>query len=90
MEKILSIVVAAYQAADFLIKGIPTFMDERVMSDIEVMIVDDGSTDDTAEAADRLGRQYPDTVVVIHKENGGHGSVINTGIGEVFLHCGRR
>ncbi len=46
MEKILSIVVAAYQAADFLTKGIPTFMDERVMSDIEVMIVDDGSTDD--------------------------------------------
>ncbi len=55
-------------------------MDKRILKELEVLIVDDGSTDDTAEKAKRYEELYPDTVHVISKENGGHGSAINVGI----------
>lgn len=49
--------------------------------DIEILIVDDGSTkDNTAETADQWHERYPDTVYAIHKENGGHGSAVNVGL----------
>ncbi len=54
----------------------------------EIIIVNDGSTDDTGAIADRYKDQYPDIVRVVHKENGGHGSGVNTGLemarGEFF------
>lgn len=49
---------------------------------LEVLVVDDGSTDQTGKIADQYAETYPDTVRVIHKENGGHGSGINCGIRE--------
>lgn len=79
-KKVLSIVVPSYNAEKFLHKGIPTLLDKRVVSEIEVIIVDDGSKDSTAKIADKYAVEYPDTVVVVHKENGGHGSTINSGI----------
>ncbi len=49
--------------------------------DIEIILVDDGSTKDrTAEIADALAEKYPSVVKAIHKENGGHGSAVNTGL----------
>ena len=69
-------------------KGIPTFLDERIKNDIEVIIVDDGSTDNTALIADEFVGNNPECVTVVHKKNGGHGSTINSGItvakGEYF------
>ena len=48
---------------------------------MEILIVDDGSTKDrTAEIADEYEAQFPTIVRAIHKENGGHGSAVNTGI----------
>ncbi len=48
--------------------------------DVEIIIVDDGSTDDTASIADGYAEKYPSIVRVIHKENGGHGSAVNAGL----------
>lgn len=48
--------------------------------DVEILIVDDGSTDATAAIADEYAEKYPAIVKAIHKENGGHGSAVNTGI----------
>jgi len=49
--------------------------------DVEILIIDDGSTKDrTAEIADEYEAQFPTIVRAIHKENGGHGSAVNTGI----------
>lgn len=48
--------------------------------DVELIIVDDGSKDKTAEIADRYAEKYPSIVKVIHKENGGHGSAVNAGM----------
>jgi len=49
-------------------------------NDAEIIIVNDGSTDDTAKIADRYADQYPEIVRVIHQENGGHGQAVNTGL----------
>jgi glycosyltransferase involved in cell wall biosynthesis len=48
--------------------------------DVDILIVDDGSTDDTAKIADEYELRYPGIVRVIHQENGGHGAAVNTGI----------
>ena len=48
--------------------------------DVEILIVDDGSTDNTAAIADEYARKYPTIVRAIHQENGGHGEAVNAGI----------
>ncbi len=48
--------------------------------DVEILVVDDGSTDHTSEIADRLEREHPGIVRAIHQENGGHGEAVNTGL----------
>ena len=42
--------------------------------DVEIILIDDGSSDRTAQIADEYENEYPDNVRVVHKENGGHGS----------------
>ena len=51
-----------------------------VGDDIEVIIVNDGSTDDTGKIADEYQKKYPTIVKAIQKENGGHGSGVMAGI----------
>lgn len=48
--------------------------------DVEILIVDDGSSDDTAQIADRLEKEHPGIVRAVHQENGGHGEAVNTGL----------
>jgi glycosyltransferase involved in cell wall biosynthesis len=47
---------------------------------VEVLIIDDGSTDDTGKIADEYALRYPGIVRAIHKENGGHGDAVMTGL----------
>ena len=51
-----------------------------VGDDIEVIIVNDGSKDDTGKIADEYQNKYPTIVKAIQKENGGHGSGVMAGI----------
>lgn len=77
--KLLSITVPCYNSAAYMEKCIDSLLTGG--EDVEILIVDDGSTkDNTAEIADRYQASYPGIVRAIHKENGGHGSAVNTGI----------
>ncbi len=49
-------------------------------NDVEIIVVDDGSSDNTFEIAKQYEEKYPNIVKAIHKENGGHGSAVNTGL----------
>lgn len=82
MEKILTITVPSYNVEKFLDQTLSTFVHEDIMDDIEVLIVDDGSKDKTANIGRIYEKQYPQSFRVISKENGGHGSTINRGIQE--------
>ena len=47
---------------------------------MEIIIVDDGSKDRTAEIADSYANRFPGIVKAVHQENGGHGEAVNTGL----------
>ena len=78
--KHLTISIAAYNAEKWLETCLNSFVISEILEDIEVLIINDGSTDGTAEIAEKYVSKYPHTFVLINKENGGHGSTINAGI----------
>ena len=77
--KILSFIIPSYNSQQFLDKCIPSMLVPEVLSKIEIIVVNDGSTDTTAAAAAKYCEQYPDTVRLISQENKGHGGALNTG-----------
>lgn len=79
-EKVLTVVVPAYNAEQDLENNLISLCRPAFLRDVQVIVVDDGSTDATGQIADRWAEAYPGTVEVIHKKNGGHGSGINVGI----------
>lgn len=77
--KTITFAVPCYNSAEYMDKCIESLL--VCGDDIEILIVDDGSTkDDTAEKADKWESDYPELIRAIHKENGGHGSAVNTGL----------
>ena len=82
MEKTLTITVPSYNVENTLKETVCSLLEPTVLNDLEILIVNDGSKDNTSSIAHSLEKQYPQTIRVIDKENGGHGSTINTGIKE--------
>lgn len=75
--KQLTIAVPAYNAQNYLEKCIQSMILEECEDRLEVIVINDGSTDQTGEIATRYVKRHPHIFRVIHKENGGHGSGIN-------------
>lgn len=76
--KLLTVTIPCYNSQDYMSKCIESILPggER----IEIIIIDDGSTDRTGAIADSYAEKYPSIVRVIHQENGGHGEGINRGL----------
>lgn len=79
-NKVLSVSIAAYNVSKTLRQALDSFLADDVAPYVDVMIVDDGSKDDTAEIAKEYVARLPETFRLISKENGGWGSTLNTGI----------
>ncbi len=76
--KLLSIAIPSYNSQDYLSHAVESLLPGG--DQVEILIVDDGSTDRTAEIADAYERRYPGIVRAIHKENGGHGDAVMEGL----------
>ena len=79
-NKILAIGIPSYNGEIYLDRCINTFIHPELEDKIEVIIVNDGSKDKTKEIAECYARKYPNTIRVINKENGGHGSAVNAAL----------
>lgn len=76
--KLISFAVPCYNSSEYMTKCIESILPGG--DDIEILIVDDGSTDRTAQIADAYEEKYPGICRAIHQENGGHGEAVNTGL----------
>lgn len=76
--KLLTFAIPCYNSEAYMEKCIESILPGG--EDIEIIIVDDGSKDRTAEIADAYAKKYPTIVRAIHQENGGHGEAVNTGM----------
>lgn len=78
MNKLISFAIPCYNSSEYMRKCIDLLI--PVGEEIEVLIVDDGSKDETYEIGKRYEEMYPTIVRCIHQENKGHGGAVNTGL----------
>lgn len=80
--KILSISIAAYNVEPYLDDILNKFLMVQNNDKIEVIIVNDGSSDNTSKIASKFVKSYPNLFKLIDKSNGGWGSTVNVSIQE--------
>ena len=78
--KSLTILIPVYNTEKYIKRCLDSLLVPEVLDDIEIIVVSDGSKDHSAEIVREYVERYPDTIILIDKENGGHGSTINAGI----------
>ena len=76
--KILSIAIPSYNSQAYMRNCIESLLVGG--EDVEIIIVNDGSKDDTAKIADEYQEKYPTIVKAVHQVNGGHGEAVNAGL----------
>lgn len=76
--KLISIIVPCYNSEAYIDKCVQSLI--RNNEQIEIILVNDGSTDGTSSKINDYEAKYPGRVKAIHQENKGHGGAVNTGI----------
>lgn len=79
-KKTLTFVVPAYNMETYLGRCVESLIAAKRNDDIEVLIIDDGSSDGTLAMAKSFEQRHPGVVRAIHQDNKGHGGAVNTGI----------
>lgn len=77
-----SIITAVYNIAPYLSEAIESILCQDIgfRESVELVLVDDGSTDSSGEICDHYQTLYPGNIKVLHKKNGGAASARNAGI----------
>ena len=76
--KLLTAAIPCYNSAEYMSHAIESLLTGG--EDMEIIIVNDGSADDTQKIAEEYQLKYPNIVKTIYQENGGHGEAVNTGL----------
>lgn len=94
MSKLLSIIIPVYKVEPYINKCLDSLLlyktaeagkqvlDRERMEKMDILIINDGTPDRSAEMAREYANRYPEYFRQIDKENGGHGSVWNMGVME--------
>lgn len=80
MEKILSIIIPTYNMAALLPRCLDSLTASGVLDDLDIMVVNDGSTDSSRAVAYSYAERYPQSIKVVDKKNGNYGSTINAAL----------
>ena len=84
-SKSISVIIPAYNIEDLLEKCVDSVAAQDYPKELlQIIVVDDGSTDATPQKADELARKYSN-VQVIHKPNGGSSSARNAGMFNISI-----
>lgn len=78
MKKLISFGIPCYNSHSYMTHCIESIL--KGGDDVEILIVDDGSTDNTLDIAKEFEKEYPTIVKAIHQENKGHGGACNTAL----------
>ena len=79
MNKKISVIIPVYNAEKYLKRCIESVINQTYKN-LEIIMVDDGSKDNTQTIGEEYAMKYPGIVRVIKQENGGHGEAVNTGL----------
>lgn len=77
--KILSFIIPAYNSEGFLHKCVDSMLVPEILDKLEILIINDGSTDATEAIGQDYMTRYPGTIRLISQKNRGHGGALNTG-----------
>lgn len=80
--KTLTIGIPSYNVENYIAECLDSILLPELVDDLEVLVINDGSTDGTEAVAREYEKLFPETVRVISKENGGWGSGVNLAISE--------
>ena len=76
--KYITFAIPCYNSEAYMEKAINSILPAG--EDVEILIVNDGSTDKTKKIGKQYAERFPSIVKVINKENGGHGDAVNSGL----------
>ncbi|MGT2865945.1 glycosyltransferase [Streptococcus fryi] len=80
MSKLLTISIAAYNVSEYIETTLQSLVTSKYIDLLEIIVVNDGSKDNTLEIIEKYEMDYPGSVIVIDKENGGYGTTVNASI----------
>jgi len=79
--KVLSVIVPMYNTELYIERCLDSLLyHDSVVGDLEIIVVNDGGTDSSLRIVNEYKKKYPRSIVVVDKENGGHGSAVNAGV----------
>ena len=78
MTKLLSIIIPTYNMQKYLRHCLDSLLvSDEMMDQLEVLVINDGSKDNSSKIAHEYETKYPNTFRVVDKENGNYGSCVN-------------
>ena len=75
----VSVIIPVYNVENYLERAVDSVLNQT-LSDIEIILVDDGSPDQSPQICDNYARMYPGRIKVIHNQNEGLGFARNSGL----------